>query len=147
VRRNSQRNPSRRRDTYRDNAEAAHAFICDHCGQVVPGSAPGTHHRNHCPYCLWSLHVDLTTGDRRNGCRGDMEPIAVWVQPNGEWSLVHRCKSCGATRTNRIAGDDSELALISLGLRPLARPPIPLDRLSLVAASQVVADEEDTTSR
>ena len=87
-------------------------------------------HRNHCPWCLWSLHVDLTVGDRRNGCRGLMEPIAVWVRPDGEWAVVHRCTRCKALRINRVAGDDAELALMALALRPLARPPFPLDRLA-----------------
>ena len=105
-------------------------FICEHCRQTVPGSAPGTAHRNHCPRCLWSLHVDLRPGDRRCGCRGQMEPIAVWVRPGGEWAIVHRCRQCTALRINRIAGDDSDLALISLAVRPLADPPFPLDRLA-----------------
>ena len=74
--------------------------------------------------------MDLTTGDRRCGCRGQMEPIAVWVRRKDEWSIVHRCTKCGAMRTNRIAGDDNELALLSLAVRPLAAPPFPLDRLS-----------------
>ena len=58
-----------------------------------------------------------------------MEPIAVWVRRDGEWAIVHRCRKCGALRTNRIAGDDNELALMSLAVRPLAQPPFPLDRL------------------
>jgi hypothetical protein len=59
-----------------------------------------------------------------------MEPIAVWVRRDGEWAIVHRCQRCGVIRTNRIAGDDSELAMISLAVRPLAQPPFPLDRLA-----------------
>ncbi|MFP4053640.1 MAG: RNHCP domain-containing protein, partial [Phycisphaerae bacterium] len=70
-------------------------------------------------------------GDRRCGCRGQMEPIAVWVQPNGEWSLVHRCQQCATVRVNRIAGDDNPLALLSLATRPLARPAFPLDGLAV----------------
>jgi ribosome biogenesis GTPase len=105
-------------------------FVCAHCGQPVPGSAAGTMHRNHCPRCLWSLHLDLRPGDRRSGCRGAMEPVAVWIQRGGEWSLIHRCRDCGAMRTNRIAGDDNELALMSLAVRPLAQPPFPLDLLA-----------------
>jgi ribosome biogenesis GTPase len=58
-----------------------------------------------------------------------MEPIAVAVRKDGEWSIVHRCRKCGILRTNRIAGDDSEIILMSLAVRPLARPPFPLDRL------------------
>jgi len=58
-----------------------------------------------------------------------MEPIAVWVRKDGEWAIVHRCRKCGIVRTNRIAGDDNEIVLMSLAVRPLARPPFPLDRL------------------
>ena len=65
-----------------------------------------------------------------------MEPIAVWVRPDGEWAIVHRCCQCSAVRTNRIAGDDNALTLISLALRPLAQPPFPLDQLDLATVSR-----------
>ena len=112
------------------------AFVCEHCQRVVPGGAPGTEHRNHCPWCLWSRHVDLQIGDRRSGCRGTMEPIAITVRRDGEWALVHRCTKCGMMRVNRIAGDDSELLLVSLAVRPIARPPFPLERLSVRAEAE-----------
>ena len=105
------------------------AFLCTHCDHTIPGSAPGTAHRNHCPHCLWSLHVDLKTGDRRSACRGPMEPISIGIQANGEWFLLHRCQRCGMIRMNRIAGDDNEVLLVSMALRPLARPAFPLDRI------------------
>ena len=108
---------------------AAGAFPCEHCKTIVPGEALGTMHRNHCPHCLWSLHVDLRTGDRRSGCRGSMEPIGIAVRGDGEWTLLHRCRACGVIRMNRIAGDDNPLVLMSLAVRPLGRPPFPLDRL------------------
>jgi hypothetical protein len=113
------------------------AFACDHCGGVVPGSAPGTAHRNHCPRCLWSMHVDIRTGDRRSGCRGPMEPIAVWTRTGGEWAVLHRCRRCGLIRSNRVSGDDNELLLLSIALRPLARPAFPLERLGEEWASAV----------
>lgn len=105
------------------------AFLCGHCNRTVPGEAPGTQHRNHCPHCLWSIHVDLRTGDRRSGCHGRMEPIGVTVRYDGDWALLHRCQSCGLIRMNRIAGDDNPLALISLAVRPLGNPPFPMDQL------------------
>ena len=117
--------------------DAGSAFLCAHCRNTIPGTAPGTAHRNHCPHCLWSLHVDLQSGDRRSGCRGEMEPVAVCVQPNGEWSLLHRCRRCGMIRMNRIAGDDNEVLLVSMALRPLARPPFPLERLGGAARGEV----------
>lgn len=104
------------------------AFMCEQCGRTVSGSASGSEHRNHCAWCLWSLHVDLRPGDRRSGCRGLMEPIAVWVKGGREWAIVHRCRRCGMIRSNRIAGDDNELLLMSMALRPLAEPPFSLDR-------------------
>lgn len=73
--------------------------------------------------------MDETSGDRRAACGGGMEPIAIWVQPDGEWSLVHRCASCGTLRCNRIAGDDNEFVLVSLAARPVARPAFPLEHL------------------
>lgn len=105
------------------------AFRCSHCRLMVPVDAPGTRHRNHCPSCLFSRHVDETNGDRRAECGGTMEPIAIWVQPRGEWSIVHRCASCGGLRCNRIAADDNEFALASLAARPVARPAFPLTHL------------------
>jgi hypothetical protein len=105
-------------------------FLCRNCGLTVPMESAGTDHRNHCPGCLWSLHVDIQTGDRLSGCQSLMDPIAVWVRSNGEWAIVHRCRKCGTLRTNRIAGDDNEVLLISLALRPLAMPPFPLHLLS-----------------
>jgi len=38
-------------------------FRCAHCGRQVAADAPGTHHRNHCPWCLWSVHLDERPGD------------------------------------------------------------------------------------
>jgi hypothetical protein len=106
-------------------------FSCIHCKNLIDDRAPGTDQRNHCPRCLWSKHVDFRCGDRRSACQAAMEPIAVWVKPNGEWSIIHMCRACGAIRANRIAGDDNELVLLSLAIKPLARPAFPLDKLDV----------------
>lgn len=108
-------------------------FTCIHCRRAVNAASYGTRHRNHCPYCLWSRHLDDEPGDRRNPCRSPMEPIGVEVRRDGEWAIIHRCAGCGTLRTNRIAGDDHELSLLNLALRPLARPAFPLDMLGHLA--------------
>jgi len=118
---------SRRRDRGRRRRNESDGFACRRCKRAVRGDAFGTRHRNHCPHCLWSLHVDVTPGDRRQSCGGSMEPIAVWVRRDGEWAIVHRCQSCGTLRTNRVAGDDDAWAMMSLAARPLAQPPFPLE--------------------
>ena len=104
-------------------------FTCIHCRSQVPTQSYGTRHRNHCPQCLWSRHVDEETGDRRSPCTQPMKPISIAIRDDGEWSLIHRCTGCGTLRTNRIAGDDHELSLLSLALRPLAQAPFPIDDL------------------
>jgi hypothetical protein len=105
------------------------SFRCSHCRLDVPTSAPGTAHRNHCPFCLWSRHVDDEPGDRAADCGSSMEPIAITVRKDGEWVLIHRCTGCGVLHSNRTAGDDSPLLLVRLAVRPLALPPFPLDRI------------------
>ena len=123
---------SRRERKTRGNEERHNSFssfLCIHCGQAVPATVPGSEHRNHCPHCLWSRHLDVRPGDRRSGCKGPMEPIALWIRKSGEWSLVHRCKRCNILRTNRTGGDDNAMLLLSLALKPLAQPPFPLERL------------------
>jgi hypothetical protein len=108
----------------------ADTFRCRNCRLDVPTDAPGTKHRNHCPSCLWSRHVDgRTPGDRAAGCGGAMEPIGVCVRPDGEWAVVHRCAACAAVRLNRIAGDDNPFVLMRIAVRPLAQPPFPLEWL------------------
>jgi len=82
-------------------------FICKNCSKKVSLEAPGTHHRNHCPHCLWSLHVDNESGDRESSCKGLMSPVGKLYKKDGEEMLVHKCGECDFLRKNRVAGDDS----------------------------------------
>ncbi|MCX5673346.1 MAG: ribosome small subunit-dependent GTPase A [Planctomycetota bacterium] len=108
---------------------ADESFVCASCGEQVWPEGAGTEHRNHCPKCLHSVHLDHSPGDRAACCGGLMEPVAVWVRKGGEWAIVHRCRDCGTLSSNRIAADDNEMLLLSLAVKPLATPPFPLDRL------------------
>ncbi len=85
------------------------SFICKNCGWAVNQNGAGTDHRNHCPNCLCSVHLDITPGDRSADCGALMEPIAVWVRKGGEWALIHRCRMCGSMSSNRIAADDNPM--------------------------------------
>ena len=53
----------------------------------------------------------------------------MWVRKDGEWALIHRCRRCGVFHSNRVAADDDPLQLMSLAVRPLARPPFPLEHM------------------
>jgi hypothetical protein len=125
------RTPTHRRTDARHRGPDS--FRCRHCRLDVSMAAPGTQHRNHCPNCLWSRHVDDDVpGDRAADCAGSMEPIGVSVRDDGEWALVHRCTACSTVHVNRIAGDDNPLMLMRLAVQPLARPPFPLEWLTRV---------------
>ena len=50
------------------------SFTCRICGRLVVPAGAGSDHRNHCPNCLTSLHVDEEPGDRAADCGGAMEP-------------------------------------------------------------------------
>ena len=105
------------------------AFTCKVCGRLVTPENAGSGHRNHCPNCLSSLHLDVEPGDRAAGCGGIMEPVAVWVRRGGEWAVIHRCRRCGALSSNRVAADDNPVKLMSIAVRPLGQPPFPLERM------------------
>lgn len=110
----------------RDDTRAPEYLKCRHCGGEFSLDAPGTRHRNHCPWCLWSVHLDVSPGDRSSDCRGGMEPIAISARSDGEWLIVHRCGSCHTVHVNRIAGDDNERELLALAVRPIAKAPFPI---------------------
>lgn len=59
---------------YYKNHRCDDTFTCKHCGRVVVPIGAGTQHRNHCPNCLVSLHLDDEPGDRAADCGGQMEP-------------------------------------------------------------------------
>lgn len=119
---------SREKNNYQKEA-CYENFICKSCGSMVEPKGAGSNHRNHCPNCLSSVHVDDLPGDRSANCSGVMEPIGVWVRKNGEWAIIHRCNRCGHLSSNRIAADDNPVKLMSIALKPLATPPFPLHEI------------------
>jgi hypothetical protein len=93
-------------------------FRCGYCSNFVSAAhmLSGVNNRNHCPYCLWSRHLDLcAAGDRLSACKGKMKPVGLTmkksrdkyqVKSRGELMLVHECVECGGLSINRIAADD-----------------------------------------
>jgi hypothetical protein len=129
----------------RKGPEKEEPFICRVCGQAVSPEGAGGQHRNHCPRCLSSLHLDNTPGDRASACGGVMDAVGVWVRGDGEWAVIHRCRKCGVLHSNRVAADDNALKLVSIALRPLAAPPFPLELLdrTLPQSPEAKGEPED----
>lgn len=101
------------------------SFVCQNCGRQVFLKAPGTAHRNHCPFCLWSKHIDEKSGDRKSACGGLMEPIGLTFKKEGidkfsglprqgEIMIIHRCLRCEKISINRLAGDDEARAVLKI---------------------------------
>ena len=65
---------------YYKNHACTDSFTCKVCGRLVVPEGAGSGHRNHCPNCLSSQHLDNEPGDRESDCGGVMEPVAVWVR-------------------------------------------------------------------
>lgn len=92
-------------------------FVCAHCGKEV--QPLGYTSRNHCPFCLWSLHVDVNPGDRASECGGELEPVSVLPDAKRGYIIIHRCRRCGALRRNKAAHEakvqpDNKRLLIEL---------------------------------
>jgi DNA-directed RNA polymerase subunit RPC12/RpoP len=77
-------------------------FICVNCGKTILPLNNGSY-RNHCPYCLYSRHVDKQPGDRKEHCGGLMEPIGIRYKSGKGYQIVHRCLVCGEERVNKAA--------------------------------------------
>lgn len=77
------------------------SFVCANCGREV--EPLGYSSRNHCPFCLWSLHLDVNPGDRASDCGGKMRPLRVETDPRKGFVIVHKCTRCGEERRNRAA--------------------------------------------
>ena len=90
------------------------SFICENCGKQVPKL--GYSCRNHCPYCLYSKHVDIEPGDRLQTCHGLLIPIGVEKTKKG-YVLIFKCKKCGAIRKNKSAEDDNMDLIINLSTK------------------------------
>ena len=84
-------------------------FICEHCGREVHGNG----YTNHCPYCLWSKHVDVTPGDRASRCGGMMKPVEIQIK-KGERVIVHECVKCGYRKPNKSAENDDFDAILKI---------------------------------
>lgn len=77
---------------YYKNHRCDDTFTCKHCGRVVVPIGAGTQHRNHCPNCLVSLHLDDEPGDRTADCGGQRKR-----PPDGRGGKA-AVNVCGAAR-------------------------------------------------
>ena len=88
-------------------------FICDNCHKQV--NKLNYSARDHCPYCLYSKHLDINPGDRANDCHGLMEPIGIEKYKN-TYKIIYKCSKCNKLHKNIIADDDNFDEIIKLSV-------------------------------
>ena len=88
-------------------------FICEKCGKEVKKLNYTA--RDHCPYCLYSKHVDNNPGDRLNTCKGMLKPVEI-EKFKDTYKIIYKCEKCGKSHKNIIASDDNMNLIIDLSV-------------------------------
>ncbi len=89
-------------------------FVCENCNKEV--SKLEYTARDHCPFCLYSKHVDINPGDRLNNCRGMLKPIGIEKFKN-TFKIIYKCEKCNEFHKNIAANDDNMDIIIEISKR------------------------------
>ncbi len=89
------------------------SFICENCLKKVPISDYTA--RDHCPFCLYSKHLDINPGDRLNTCHGLMKPIGI-EKFKDTFKIIYKCSTCGEIHKNIALRDDNMDLIIELSI-------------------------------
>lgn len=88
-------------------------FICENCGEEIQKLNYTA--RDHCPYCLYSKHVDIFPGDRSNTCMGLMKPVGIEKYKN-TYKIIYKCSKCNQIHKNVMAIDDNYDLIVKLSV-------------------------------
>lgn len=91
--------------------ELDESFICENCGKEVKPLVYSS--RDHCPYCLYSKHVDINPGDRMNPCKGLLKPVEI-EKYKDTYKIIYKCEKCNQTHKNVMAKDDDMNEIIKV---------------------------------
>ena len=83
------------------------AFTCIVCEKEIPPANTGC--RNHCPYCLSSVHVDINPGDRANPCKGILDCVGYELSKKKGIMLLFKCRKCDASTRNKAIIDGDQV--------------------------------------
>lgn len=68
------------------------SFLCENCWKIIEKHPEGSA-RNHCPFCLYSKHLDdLFPWDRKSKCNWLMKPVWIDYKKNKWWMIKHKMK-------------------------------------------------------
>lgn len=86
-------------------------FTCENCGKNVDKLNYSA--RDHCPFCLYSKHVDINPGDRQNTCKGMLKPMEI-EKYKDTFKIIYKCEKCGMIHKNIMAKDDNMNVIIEI---------------------------------
>lgn len=86
-------------------------FTCENCGKQV--AKLNYTARDHCPFCLYSKHVDINPGDRENSCKGLLKPIGI-EKFKDTYKILYKCEKCHQNHKNIMANDDNMDLIIEI---------------------------------
>lgn len=86
-------------------------FICENCNKKVLKA--GYTSRDHCPYCLYSKHVDINPGDRLNECKGVLKPTGI-EKFKDTYKIIYKCQKCNIIHKNIVSKDDDMNIIIQI---------------------------------
>ncbi len=89
-------------------------FICEYCNKLVKKLNYSS--RDHCPFCLYSKHVDINPGDRANDCKGLLIPIGI-ENFKQTYKILYKCGKCHKEHKNIMAKDDDFNEIIKLSTK------------------------------
>ena len=89
-------------------------FNCEKCGMKV--TKLNYTARDHCPFCLYSKHVDVNPGDRKNECKGMLRPIGI-EKYKDTYKILYKCEKCNQYHKNIIANDDDLNKIIEISIQ------------------------------
>lgn len=89
-------------------------FVCENCKKKVDKLNYSS--RDHCPFCLYSKHVDINPGDRANNCKGLLKPIGI-EKFKDSYKIIYQCQKCGYLHKNIVAKDDDFNLIIELSIK------------------------------
>lgn len=88
------------------------SFVCEKCNKKVVSHKTWSA-RNHCPFCLYSKHLDKEfPWDRKSECFWLMKPVDIDYRRNKGYMIKHICLICEKTILNKVAEDDDFLEFV-----------------------------------
>ena len=84
------------------------SFTCLNCHFSVPQAQSTC--RDHCPKCLYSIHVDNNPGDRASECKGTLKPVAWSMHKKKGYMIHYICMKCSEEKRNKFLENDSFIA-------------------------------------